>query len=393
MRKICIVSGSRAEFGFLVPLMKEIKKDKNLELQILITGSHLSIENGLTIKEIEEFNFKINQKIDLKLKSNNKKDMTNAIAKGLNKFPEAFEVLKPDLIVVIGDRFEILSVVLSAYIHKIPVLHISGGELTYGSLDDGFRHSITKFSSIHCTSTELYRKRVIQMGENPSSVFYTGEIDLENIKKMSFYSQKELENLLSFKFKNDYKLLITYHPLTIEGKEKNISEFSNILKTLEQIKNTDFVFTGSNSDTYGKVINKMIKKFISKNQDKSVFIHSMGRKAYLSMLKISNGVIGNSSSGIIEAPSFGIGSINIGNRQKGRVKAESVIDSDSNPNILNMAFKKLFSDKFQKSIKNIKNPYEKENSVKEIIKILKNYPLENINYKEFYDLNYFLKTE
>lgn len=382
-RKICVFTGTRAEYGLLMPLMEEIKKDNNLELQIVASGMHLSPEFGLTYKEIEKDGFKIDEKVEMLLSSDTSAGISKSIGLGIIGYSDALERLKPDIVVILGDRFEALAFAIASYVYRIPIAHLYGGETTFGAFDEGFRHSITKLSYLHFTSTEEYRKRVIQMGESPERVFNVGAIGLDNIKKLKLLSKDEFEKTIGKRLKKN-NLLITFHPVTLE---KNTSEnqFNELLKALDELEDTLLIFTKANADTEGRIINKMIDEYVTKNSDKAIAFVSMGQLLYLSTMQYVDAVVGNSSSGIIEAPSFKIGTINIGDRQKGRIKAESIIDSEPTYDSIKKAFEKLYSAEFKQKLKNVENPYGKGIAAPEIKKILKDFDISNIK-KDFYDL-------
>ena len=383
--EICIVTGTRAEYGLLYWLMKEIEVDKNLELQIIVTGMHLSPEFGLTYKEIEK-EFKIDKKIEILLSSDTSISVSKSIGLANISFAEAYEELDPDIVVVLGDRYEILAATISAMIANIPIVHIHGGEITQGAFDDAIRHSITKMSHIHFVATKEYRKRVIQLGENPNRVFNIGGMGIENIKRLKLLSKKRLEKELNFKFA-EKNILVTFHPVTLEQNSAK-KQFSEILEALNELKDTNIIFTKANSDTDGRIINQMIDQFVLEKKNAISFI-SMGQLRYLSSLQFVDVVLGNSSSGLLEVPSFKKATINIGDRQKGRIKAKSVIDCNPNKQDILQAIEKVYSKDFQKLLKNIKNPYEqKKFPTKSIIKILKNIDLSNILKKEFYDIDF-----
>lgn len=385
-RKICVFTGSRAEYGLLRPLLEEIKSDKSLQLQIIASGMHLSSEFGLTYKAIEQDGFKINEKIEILLSSDTPVGISKSIGLGMIAFSEVYERLKPDLIVVLGDRFDLLSPVSAALVSRIPVAHIAGGALTEGAFDNAVRHSITKMSHLHFTTTQEHRKRVIQLGENPRNVFNVGALGVENIKRLKLLSKKTLEKRLKFKF-NKRNLSITFHPVTLEDNTSE-KQFHELLSAVDGLKHTNIIFTKTNADTYGRIINEMIDEYVTKNAHKAVSFISMGQLLYLSALQFVDGVLGNSSSGIIEAPSFKIGTINIGDRQKGRIAAKSVINCQPTKKSIEDALKELYSDDFRKRLHNIQNPYDCGGGSKEIKKILKKCNLKNIVKKIFYDIEF-----
>lgn len=384
-KKICVVTGSRAEYGLLRPLMDEIRSDKELHLQVIATGSHLSPEFGLTYKEIEKDKFKIDLKIDIDLSSDIPAGISYSMGLAMAGFGKAFEKLIPDMVVVLGDRFEIFSAVSAAHVARIPVAHIHGGEVTEGAIDDAFRHCITKMSHLHFTSTEEYRKRVIQLGESPDRVFNVGAIGLDNINKMKLLSKEQLEKELNLKFKK-HNLLVTFHPVTLENNTSE-KQFKNLLEALISLKETKIIFTKSNSDTNGKIINKMIDSYVKKHSDTSSCFASMGQLKYLSSMQFVDAVVGNSSSGIIEAPSFKIGTLNIGDRQKGRVKAGSIIDCLPEIDEIRQGLNLMFSTEFKTRLRTVSNPYEGINTSRSIKnKIIKNLIDGTTLKKEFYNI-------
>jgi GDP/UDP-N,N'-diacetylbacillosamine 2-epimerase (hydrolysing) len=382
-KKICVVTGTRAEYGLLYWLIKEIEQDKDLELQIIVTGMHLSPEFGLTYKAIEK-EFKIDKKIEILLSSDTPTGISKSMGLANISFAESYEELKPNILVVLGDRYEIFSAVSVALVANIPIAHIHGGEITEGAFDDAFRHSITKMSHIHFTATDEYKKRVIQLGEDPKRVFNVGGMGIENIKRLKLLSKEELEKSINFKF-NQKNLLVTFHPVTLENATAK-EQFSELLKALDELKDTNIIFTKANSDTNGRIVNQMIDEYVS-TKDNTIAFTSMGQLRYLSSLQFVDGVVGNSSSGLLEAPSFKIATINIGDRQKGRIKAKSVMDCKPKKEDILKAIKKIYTKDFQDLLKNVKNPYEKkELPSKKIVKILKDIKLDNILKKKFYDL-------
>ena len=384
-RKICIVTGSRAEYGLLYWLLKEVEADKDLKLQLIVSGMHLSSKFGLTYKEIEK-DFKIDKKIDMQLSSDTSVGISRSMAIAQKSFSKAYKQLKPDIIVVLGDRYEIFSAVSAAMISRIPIAHIHGGELTEGSWDDSIRHCITKMAHLHFTSTEVYKNRVIQLGEEPKRVYNVGGVGIENIKRLKLLSKNQFEKLINFKL-NKRNILITFHPVTLE-KNTSKKQFQELLNAINKLNDTKIIFTKTNSDINGKIINQMIDNYISKHSNNSIGFTSLGNLLYLSALQHIDVVVGNSSSGLIEAPSFKIGTINIGDRQKGRIKTKSIIDCLPTKADIQKSFKKVYSKSFQKILKENKNPYDSGLSSKKIVKVLKNYKLKNILKKQFYDINF-----
>lgn len=386
MKKVCIVTGTRAEYGLLKPLIQKISRDGNLELQLVVTGMHLSPEFGLTYKEIEKDGYIINEKVEGLLSSDTPIGITKSMGLTIISFAECYDRLKPDLLVVLGDRYEIFSAVSAALVARIAVAHIHGGEITEGLIDESFRHSITKMSYIHFTSNEEYRKRVIQLGEDPNRVYNVGAIGIENIKDMELLTREDLQNSINFKL-GVRTALVTFHPVTLENSTSK-EKFGNLLEALDQFDNLKVIFTKANSDTDGRVINTMIDEYVAKNKNNCIAFTSMGQLKYLSAMKYSDVVIGNSSSGIIEAPSFYIPTINIGDRQKGRLQAESIVNCKPITRDICEAMKMVLSESFNKKIAEIKNPYGEGNVSNKIIDIIKKHlMLDSINIKKtFYDL-------
>lgn len=375
MRRVALVTSTRAEYGIMYRLIDKLSVDKDVDFYLLVTGMHLSDKFGVTKNEITQPVYK---EIDIDIE----KEPAYSLALAIEKFYNVFREIKPDILVVLGDRFEIMGVVQAAMLNNIPVAHIHGGEITEGAIDDAIRHSITKMSHLHFTSCEEYRKRVIQLGENPKRVFNIGSLGVENIKKFQLLSKTDLEESLGFNFA-EKNILVTFHPVTLEGDVKK--QFNELLDALNDLKDTNIIITCPNADPGNDEIFELIQKF--KLLNKNIYVYkSLGMRRYLSCLKYVDMVVGNSSSGIIEVPSFKIPTINIGNRQKGRIQAESIINCIPEKNnilsAIDIAYKKDFS--------NTINPYEKEDTLENLLKILKNYDLNNIIKKNFYDLNFSL---
>ena len=338
-KKICIVTGSRSEYGLLRWLMQDIKDDLNLCLQLIVTGSHLAINFGNTYKEIESDGFFINKKIQILNETNEPSDIVKCMASGLKSFPSTIKTLNPDLVIILGDRYEIMPVAISSLILGVPLAHIHGGELTLGSYDDSIRHAITKMANLHFVSTKSYLKRIIQMGEDPNKVFLVGGLGQDNLKRLKLLERQKLEKEISFKF-GKKSLLITLHAETISDLTVE-NQIDILLDALNNFKEVNLLFTMPNADQGNKVISDKIKNFVQRNKN-SLAVTSMGQRNYLSAMKYVNGVVGNSSSGIIEAPSLKKGTVNIGKRQKGRVQAKSVINVNFEKKNITDAIKKLF---------------------------------------------------
>lgn len=381
-KKVCVVTGTRAEYGLLYWLMKELDRHRDFHLQLIVTGMHLSPEFGLTYKEIEK-DFTITKKIEMLLSSDTSVGISKSMGLAQISFAEAYDEMEPDLLILLGDRYEIFAAASAAMIARIPIAHLHGGETTEGAFDEAMRHSITKMSHLHFTATEEYRNRVIQLGENPDHVFNVGGLGIDNIKKLDLLSKEDLEKTISFKL-NTCNLLVTFHPVTLEH-ETAQEQFQHLLDAIDQLENTHIIFTKANSDTNGRIINDMIDRYVHHNSDKSTAFTSLGQLRYLSLLQYVDAVVGNSSSGLIEAPSFKTPTINIGDRQKGRLKAVSVIDCKPvKADILN-ALAKINSKPFQKLLATVENPYGDGGASEKIISVLSHISLDNILKKTFFD--------
>lgn len=385
MRKICVVTGSRAEYGLLLGLMRAIKNEPELELQVIATNMHLSPEFGLTYKEIENDGFTINKKVIMLLSSDTANATAKSVGLGCIGFADAYEDLKPDMIVVLGDRYEIISAVSTALFYKIPVAHLHGGEITEGAYDDCIRHSITKMAHLHFTSTETHRQRVIQLGENPKCVFNVGAPGIENIKRVPLMSKEELEATLDGFTLAEKLLLVTYHPVTLENSTAT-EQVRNLLQSLDEFPEYKVIFTLPNSDTDGRMIIKLINDYVAKNPQRTIVYSSLGLKRYLSVLQFVSAVVGNSSSGIIEVPSFGIPTLNIGDRQRGRIAAKSVLNCGTCKDDIIAGLNKILAPGFVSS--DMKNPYEGKNTTADILNVIKTYPLEGLTQKHFHDIIY-----
>ena len=386
MRKICIVTGTRAEYGLLYCLMKEIQNDSDIELQVIATGMHLSPEFGLTYLNIEKDGLKIDKKIEILLSSDTPIGISKSMGLGMIGFVEAYEELRPDIVVILGDRFEIFSAASAAMIARIPIAHLHGGEITEGAFDEAMRHSITKMSHLHFTATGEYRKRVIQLGEDPANVFNVGGLGIDNIKNFQLMSKEEVENAINFKL-GTKNLMITFHPTTLEPDTAR-EQFQNLLYALDELKDTRFIFTKPNADTEGRVIANKIDEYtyFRRENNKMIAFVNLGQLKYLSAMQFVDGVVGNSSSGLTEAPTFKVGTINIGDRQRGRIKADSVIDCKPTKDSILTAIEKLYSKEFQEKLKNVKNPYGEGGAARKIKKVLKEKDLSDILKKQFYDI-------
>ena len=384
MRKIAVVTGTRAEYGLLYWIIKGIHEDQELELQLIVTGMHLSPEFGLTVKEIKKDGFPIAERVEMLLSSDTETAIATSMWLGMIGFAKAYERLKPDILVVLGDRFEILSAVAAAVPFRIPVAHIHGGEITQGAIDERFRHAITKMSHIHFTATDEYKKRVIQMGELPENVFCFGAPGLDNIYKLDLIDKEELYQELGLPFVTKVGV-VTYHPVTLEKGTAEL-QISELLQALRSFPDIYWVFTLPNADTDGRVIIEMINDFARNNPEKGKVFTSFGRVRYLSLLKHASVMVGNSSSGIIEAPSFELPVVNVGDRQRGRVRGQNVIDVHCKRDDIIEAIKKVLSLEFKTALKGMKNPYGEGYASEKIIEKLKTVPLgERLIKKQFYE--------
>lgn len=382
--KICIATGTRAEYGLLKPLIEKISVDPAFTLQLLVTGAHLSPEFGLTYKQIEADGYSIDFKVEMLMSSDTPEGITKSMGVGIIGFSDAFKLLQPDLLVILGDRYEMLSLASTALIFRIPIAHIHGGELTEGAYDDAIRHAITKMSALHFTSTDTYRKRVIQLGEQPDRVFNVGAIGLDNFRFLKLLSKNELEKELKIHFCK-YNYLVGFHPETLSNQSVE-EQFNELLQAIDAQTDSFFIFTKANADTHGRVINQLIEKFVRNNPDKSVLFPSLGSLRYLSLMKHVTAVVGNSSSGILEAPSNPTATINIGDRQKGRIQAMNVVNCDANEDEIKMAFDKVRSDEFRQIVSITTNPYGDGTASEKIIQVLKKVQLADLQSKSFCDI-------
>lgn len=384
MKKICIVTATRAEYGLLKPLMAAVSSEKDWTLQILVTGSHLSPEFGLTYKQIEKEGFAIDKKIEMLLSADTSTSIIKSMGVGMIGYADALQDLKPDLLVILGDRYEMLSIAISALILKIPIVHIHGGEITEGAYDDAIRHAITKMSHIHFASTEVYRNRIIQMGEQPDHVFNAGAIGIDNVKNLSLLTKEELEKELDVRF-GKYNFQVTFHPTTLD-KESPQKQFAILLEALQEQEDCFFIFTKANADTDGRIINQMIDEFVDKHSNKTKSFHSLGSLRFLSLVKICDAIIGNSSSGILEAPSLHTATINIGDRQKGRIQADSIVNTGIDKNEILKAMELVKTAAFKEKVVLTTNPYGEGNATQKIVNVLRNLDVEKLVVKKFCDL-------
>lgn len=385
MRKICFFTGTRAEYGIMSRLMKAVNDAPDCQLQIVATNMHLSPEFGLTYREIEADGLKIDKKVVMLLSSDTPNAVVKSMGLGTIGFADALEDLRPDLCVILGDRYEMLAAAQSALIYQIPIAHIGGGGITEGAYDDSIRHCITKISHLHFPSTEKCRKRILQMGEQPQNVFCVGSLGVDNILHNPVMSRQELEESIGFDLGEKY-LLVTFHPVTTE-KNTAKEQCANLLKALESVcSDYKLLFTLPNSDTDGRVIISLINDFVEKDRKKRFAIQSLGKKRYYSALKFASAVVGNSSSGIVEAPSFHIPTLNIGDRQKGRERSKSIIDVAATLEEMKKGLEIVLTPESMEVAKLSKNVFEGANTMDNIFKVISTYPLENLKQKHFYDI-------
>lgn len=385
MKKIAVVTGTRAEFGLLCPLLDEIQKEKEMQLQLIVSAMHLSPEFGYTVEEIENKGYYIDKKVECLLSSDTAVGITKSVGLAMIGFADALNELAPDLLIILGDRTEMLAPATAAMVANIPIAHIHGGETTEGAYDESIRHAITKMSYLHFASTETYRKRIIQLGEQPDRVFNVGAIGLDSIKNLVLLNKEKFEKSVDFKLgKNN--ILITFHPVTLESQSAQ-EQFKAILDVLYSLKDTHFIFTHANSDKNGRVINQMIEQFVNENQDRAVAFKSLGQLRYLSALKYMDVILGNSSSGIMEVPFFKIPTINIGDRQKGRILSESVIQAEPTVESITLAHEKAFDISFRTKIKSQNQLYGSGNAVEKIMNVLRHHKVNNLK-KSFYDIQF-----
>lgn len=385
MKKICVITGTRAEYGLLKPLIQKIDRDGDLELQLVVTGMHLSPEFGLTYQEIEQDGFGITDRNEMLLSSDTPCGITKSIGLGTIGFADIFTRNTPDIVVILGDRYESLAAATAAMVHRIPIAHIHGGELTEGAIDEAIRHAITKMSMLHFTSTEAYRNRVIQLGEQPDRVFCVGALGVENIRTQKLMNREELEQSLCFQLDQPY-IMVTFHPVTLENNTVQ-EQFENLLLALDQIGAYRILFTKANSDTDGRVINQKIDAYVSQNRERAAAFTSLGMVRYLSALQYCEMVVGNSSSGIMEAPSFHIPTVNIGDRQKGRMRGKSVIDCGCTPGEIENAIRKAQSMRSNNELRHEVNPYEGDNTSETILRVIREYLASGGDLKKrFYDM-------
>ena len=382
-RKICVITGTRAEYGLLRWVMQGIKDHADLTLQIIATGMHLSPEFGLTFREIEQAGFNIDAKVEMLVSADTASAVTKSMGLGLIGYADAYARLSPDLIVLLGDRFEIFAAAAAAMIAGIPMAHLHGGETTEGAFDEAIRHSITKMSHLHFVAAQDYRNRVIQLGEQPERVFLVGGLGIDAIKRTTLMTREALEASIDFTF-GPRNLLITFHPVTLESQSSAL-QMHELLTALDRLQDTHLIFTMPNADTGGRELAAMVDGFVATHPNARAY-NSLGQLRYLSCMHVVDGVVGNSSSGLAEAPSMGIGTIDIGDRQRGRLRASSVIHCEPNCDQITQALATLYSPEFKASLTQVVNPYGTGGASKRIVEVLATHPLDQLVKKKFHDL-------
>ena len=382
-RTVCVVTGTRADYGLLRWVMEGIRQSPDLRLQVIATGMHLSPEFGLTYREIEKDGFAIDRKVEMLLSSDTPAGITKSMGLGLMGFGEAIEQLKPDLMLVLGDRFEIFAADAAAMVARVPLAHLHGGETTEGAIDEAIRHSITKMSHLHFVAAEEYRRRVVQLGEAPERVFLVGGLGIDNLRRLELLDRAALEAALDFKL-GPKNLLVTFHPVTLEESTAG-AQMAELLAALDALEDTHLIFTMPNADTDGRILIDMIEQFVAARPHARAYT-SLGQLRYLSCIRQVDGVVGNSSSGLAEVPSFHKGTVNIGDRQRGRLKAESVIDCSPERESIAGALRTLYSPEFQAQLATVRNPYGEGGASEKVVRVLQEYPLDTLLKKTFYDL-------
>lgn len=384
-RTICVVTGSRADYGLVRPVMEELRASPCCRLQIIATGMHLSPEFGLTYREIERDGFRVDRRVEMLVSADTPSATAKSMGLGMIGFADAFADLSPDLVVVLGDRFEIFAAVAAALVARIPVAHLHGGETSEGAFDEALRHSITKMSHLHFVAAEEYRRRVIQLGEQPDRVFLVGGLGVDVINGLALLDRQALASELGVRL-GGRALLITFHPVTLDDADSS-NQMAELLDALADWPDAELIFTMPNADTGGRALMRQVERFVASRPNAHVYT-SLGQVRYLSCLQFVDAVVGNSSSGLAEAPTFRIGTINIGDRQRGRLKAESVIDCPPERSAINEALRQLYSPEFQDLLRTVDNPYGGGGAAAKIVRILESHPLDSILRKSFYDLGH-----
>jgi UDP-hydrolysing UDP-N-acetyl-D-glucosamine 2-epimerase len=383
-RKVCVITGTRADYGLLYWLIKALQTDSAVELQLIVTGMHLSPEFGLTWRQIAADGFSIDRKIEMLMSSDTGAGVAKAMGVGLIGFADAYESLAPDIVVILGDRFEMLAAASAAAVARLPIAHIHGGESTEGAVDEGMRHAITKLSHLHFTAADAYRRRVIQLGESPDRVFNVGAPGIDSIRRLSLMDRNALTESLGIRWR-ERNLLITFHPATLEEGDPT-AQMQSLLDALDDWPELGLIFTMPNADAGGRALIRQIEDYVAVCSDRARCFTSLGQLRYLSVMAQVNGVVGNSSSGLIEAPSMKVGTVNIGDRQRGRERAASVIDCGPTRQAIDQALARLFSPDFQRMLADVANPYGDGGASDSMARILRDHPLNGLIRKSFHDL-------
>jgi GDP/UDP-N,N'-diacetylbacillosamine 2-epimerase (hydrolysing) len=382
-RTLCVVTGTRAEYGLLRWVMEGVRDTPGLRLQVIATGMHLAPEFGLTYQEIERDGFTIDRKVEMLLSSDSAVGVTKSMGLGMIGFADALDALRPDVMLVLGDRFEIFAAAAAAMVARIPIAHAHGGESTEGLIDEPIRHSVTKMSQLHFVAAEPYRQRVIQLGEDPARVYEVGGLGLDSIARLPLLDRAALEASLGCALL-ERNLLITFHPLTLET-STSAGQMKELLDALAPLKDTRLIFTMPNADTDGRALFDLVRGFVDAHDNARVFT-SLGQTRYLSCLRLVDGVVGNSSSGLIEAPSLHTGTVNIGDRQRGRLRAASVIDCEPDAKAITAALQRLYSPDFRATLPTVRNPYGTAGASERIVETLAGVELAGLVKKRFHDL-------
>jgi GDP/UDP-N,N'-diacetylbacillosamine 2-epimerase (hydrolysing) len=391
MRKICIFTGSRAEYGLLRRVIQKVKASETLQLQMLVSGTHLSPEFGMTIQEIKDDGFESLETAEILLSGDTATAICKSMGLAMIGYGEAIERLRPDLVLLLGDRYETFCMAAAAQVCRVPLAHIHGGEITEGAIDEAFRHSITKMSHLHFASCEAYRQRIIQLGEDPGRVFNVGALGVENIRHMSLMERSALGEAIGFNLEKHY-FLVTFHPVTLE-KDTSEGQFQSLLKALDIFPEYNVIFTKANADTDGRVINRMIDEYTEKRPERCLAATSLGAHWYLSAMKYATAIIGNSSSGIMEAPTLKVPTVNIGDRQKGRIMAASIINCDPDFNTIRHAIDHALSPAFQEGLSVVSSPYDRPGTCSTIVELLAKTEISGITKKTFHDVKFPLMKE
>ncbi|MCP3872947.1 MAG: UDP-N-acetylglucosamine 2-epimerase (hydrolyzing) [Desulfobacteraceae bacterium] len=384
-RKVIIFTSTRAEYGLLRRVVLETQKSASLDVVLLASGTHLNSNHGLTIKEIQSDGVTEIECIDIELNDDSPKGICQSMGLAIEKYGAFLQDTLPDIIILLGDRYETFCCAAAAQIYGVPIAHVHGGERTEGLIDEAFRHSITKMSHLHFPCSEEYKNRIIQLGESPKTVYNVGSLGVENIRNMKLMELSELEKSIEFKLGKPF-FLITFHPVTLE-KNSSKEQFGQLLAALDCYPDHKCIFTGANADTDGNIINQLTKEYVKLYPERCFEISSLGYLRYLSAMKLCKAVIGNSSSGILEAPAFKVPTVNIGDRQKGRIRTKSIVDCEPLKDLILKSLKIVVSKQFELSLEEMNIPHEKDGTTRKIVEVLETIDLKTILKKSFFDNN------